>query len=135
MFRLCSLSRIDSLYRKQLNGYTESNLSVTPTAIDRLHRKHATEERSIAAQRQAKIFGRHAVAAAPLSFETSSFFSEDLCQALHGASHKSIGLLHSLARLIDKTNLDGIPPRMQVRRLRAGEHGRALFLRGCAVLC
>jgi len=51
------------------------------------------KKRTIALQRDAKVFGGDVVAAIPLVFEFGAFLGENLGQTLHGRCDKSVRLL------------------------------------------
>src|SRR5688572_11653679 len=94
----------------------------SPESIDGLQRQQALEERAIAAERNAQIFGRDLVAFAPLPFERCALVAEHLRQPVHHQRHQRVGLLDGLSRLVDETGLDRIPLRAIARGLGAGEH-------------
>jgi hypothetical protein len=71
------------------------------------------EERTVALQGDAQVFGGDVVATIPLMFEIGALFREDLREALHGRGDQSIRLLNGFARLVDEAGLEFVPTDMK----------------------
>jgi hypothetical protein len=87
------------------------------------------EEPPVARERDAEVFGRHLVAAIPLSFEPLPFVGEARRKTLHQVGDESVGPFDRLARLVDEARLDLLPAAREAlslvdRQQRAGlRHG------------
>jgi hypothetical protein len=79
-----------------------------PDPLGRSDGQEALEERAIAFERDAEIFGRHVVAATPLLFEPCPLGREHVRQPLQHFADKRVGLLNSRARLIDESRLNSV---------------------------
>jgi hypothetical protein len=75
------------------------------------------KKRTIALERDAKVFGGDVVAAIPLVFEFGAFLGENLGQTLHGRRDESVRLLDRTTRLVDEGGLNALPAVSQVFKL------------------
>src|ERR1043166_8464781 len=69
-------------------------------------REQPREEVAIALQRDSQVFGRHVIAAIPLTLEVGALAAERVSDPLDDIGNERVGLVHGSARLIDESRLD-----------------------------